>query len=391
MWSRRAILASLAAGMTVRPALAQARTKIELWDNRTGPHLRGAVLAQRRVYADIDGPDFLGPGAVGAPVDDAALDRLVAAGANLVVLSHPGIYQEAAPYEPDRRIIAHLEDLVERCGRRGLYVVIAYRTGPGRSEFTFHRDDAGRWFPAHMIDERVWSDFRCHGAWEMMWRDTARRFRGHANVVGYLLMVEPNANQAGPQGEIWSPSELRPAVAGTPADWPHLATRLVRSIRREDADTPILINPDGYANIAFADFLDLEQDPALVLALHDYSPRDYTHQTAGRARSWRAGDAALPPVQADRWMMGEFGAARWAPGLEHYLDERIDQLETSGAGWAYFRWDSGWDIYERQENRFNLRYGPDPSSSQSSAHPALSVLEAAWSRNRQTAAPCLRL
>ena len=71
----------LASYNTSRPA------RMALWDNARGPHLRGAVFAQRRVYRELDGNTFLGPGPLGAPVSQAALDSLAEAGANLAVWS----------------------------------------------------------------------------------------------------------------------------------------------------------------------------------------------------------------------------------------------------------------------------------------------------------------
>ena len=39
--------------------------KWALWAD--GPHLRGANIYQRRVYLELDGPEFMGPGPVGPP------------------------------------------------------------------------------------------------------------------------------------------------------------------------------------------------------------------------------------------------------------------------------------------------------------------------------------
>ena len=118
---RRQMLACGLAAAGIAPVFGQVSPadRLTLWDNRTGPHLRGAVLVQRRVYPQIDGPEFLGPGPVGSPVSDQALAGLAASGANLVVLSHPGIVSETPPYRVDRVILEHLQDMVARCARPG--------------------------------------------------------------------------------------------------------------------------------------------------------------------------------------------------------------------------------------------------------------------------------
>ena len=75
------------AAPTQGPGIA-ATDKWALWVD--GPHLRGANIYQRRVYPELDGPEFLGPGPLGPPYTQEDLDRLSALGANYVNVSHPG-------------------------------------------------------------------------------------------------------------------------------------------------------------------------------------------------------------------------------------------------------------------------------------------------------------
>ena len=354
-------------------------------------------MTQRRVHVEIDGPEFLGNGAVGVPISDAALARLAALGGNLVMLSHPGPASVTPPFGVDDAVEAQLHSLVRRCARHGLYVVIGFRSGPGRSDFTFHRDQADTWFPASYIDESVWQSHEAQDGWEAMWQRTARQFRLYPNVAGYLLMVEPNANQVarGPDGgdlEIWQADRLADTVSGTAADWPALANRLARAVRREDAVTPILVSPDGYANLTFAGLLDLHAVPGQVLCVHDYAPRAYTHQDSGRPVAFDPGLVAFEQPATDvPWMLGEFGVARWAPGAAQYLSSRIAAAEAAGASWSVFRWDSGWRIYENVENRFNPIYGSDPSAVLPDRQsPLVETLSRSWSANRLRPAPLLR-
>jgi hypothetical protein len=395
--SRRSTLVGAGLAVLGLNGCASAQTsKLELWNNNTGPHLRGAVLAQRRVYPQLDGLEFLGPGPVGVPVEDSALASLARNGANLVILSHPGICNEWAPYDPDPAIEDHLNDMVRRCELAGLFVVIGFRTGPGRSEFTFHRDDAGSWFPAEMLDDHVWTSSAAQDGWDRMWRRVANRFSGRPNVAGYLLMVEPNANQAapGPEGGLldeWDPDRLAEQVADTPANWPSLARRLAAVIREHDTETPILMSPDGYAHRSFIPLLDLHSSPGIVLAVHDYSPRGYTHQGRGDAIGFEPGDAGFEAPQANHWMMGEFGPVRWAPDADQYLHRRVGALERAGAGWAIFRWDSGWRVYEDRENSFNPLYGSDPDATRIvSRPPMIAALQSLWARNRTRPQPLMR-
>lgn len=384
---RRVLTGAGVAGLGLASCADASDRRIDLWDNASGPYLRGACIAQRRVYPEIDGPEFMGQGAVGTPVTDEALAALSGAGANLLILSHPGIFTPWAPYEPDPLVEDHLNDIVRRCELAGLYVVIGFRSGPGRSEFTFQRDGAGDWFPAEMINDDVWRSAAAQDGWEMMWRRTAARFRARPNVAGYLLMVEPNANQAapGPDGgdlDEWDPRRLADTVTGTLADWPALARRLANAVREHDTETPILISPDGYANRNFIPLIDLHSAPGMVLAVHDYAPRAYTHQDRGTDVEFSRGEAVFEPPDAERWMMGEFGVARWAPQAGRYLHERVSSLERAGAGWAMFRWDSGWRVYEDRENFFNPVYGTDPDAVTPPGRSSLMRdLRSLWARN----------
>ena len=107
--------------------------KYALWAGNTA--LRGANVYQRRVYPELDGPHFLGPGPIGPPYTQDDFERLAAWGANLVVISHPGLFTEEPPYRLDFAVQENLDRLLEMAARAGLFAVISFRTGPGRSEF----------------------------------------------------------------------------------------------------------------------------------------------------------------------------------------------------------------------------------------------------------------
>ena len=99
------------------------------WALWTGPtQLRGANVFQRRVYLELDGPDFFGPGPVGPPYTQADFDALAAMGANYVNISHPGLYTETAPYVLDPAIQANLDDLLTLIANADMFAVISFRT-----------------------------------------------------------------------------------------------------------------------------------------------------------------------------------------------------------------------------------------------------------------------
>jgi Cellulase (glycosyl hydrolase family 5) len=363
---RRSVLLAGGATIILGGQRQPAAPKIELWDNATGPHLRGAVFPQRRVYPEIDGDTFLGPGPVGTPISSRALASLAEAGGNLALLSHPGVFRETPPYRLDPEIEDHLAELVERSARHGLFSVIGFRTGPGRSEFTFHRDDGGSWFPTSMIDERIWSSDEAQGAWVEMCRHTARQFGSTASVAGFLPMVEPNGSHV---------------VSRSP--WSEFARRLAMEIRAVDAQLPVLISPDGYANSMNAKQLDLSDIPNLVMAVHDYSPYAYTHGEPMSAASFSDAEANIASPDFPRWMAGEYGVRRWAANAARYLDLRLQSIEQYGANSTFFHWPSGWENYEAVENGWNPFFGSAPAATRrSNTAPLVDVLNQYWSRNR---------
>jgi hypothetical protein len=136
-----------------RPPTTTSVDKWALWAN--GTQLRGANLYQRRVYPELDGPEFMGPGPVGPPYTQEDFDRLATLGANYVNISHPGLFTENPPYSLDQNIQDNLDNLLSMIAKADMFAVISFRTGPGRSEFTFFWDEVEDWFDASYLNDSV--------------------------------------------------------------------------------------------------------------------------------------------------------------------------------------------------------------------------------------------
>lgn len=327
--------------------------RLALWDNTSGPHLRGAVFAQRRVYPELDGTTFLGPGPLGAPVSQAALDSLAEAGANLAVWSGTGVFGETGRFGVDPAVEDHVGRWLDMCQRAGLYTVIGFRTGPGRSAFAFHPDDD--WYPRRLLNNALWHDEEAQAAWVAMCLHAARRFGSHPALAGILAMVEPNG------------SDL-----GHPSVWPAIAAAIDRNWPQA-IGVPLILSPDRWAR---AEALGAMQSVSAqtIINVHDYAPWEYTHQ--GARAGVRLNDDGRHLAQAmagyPRWCCLEFGAALHAPDLGRYFQTRIAALESAGANWAAWRWPSGWDAYEARETGMNVTLSRE----------AMNALRAAYRRNR---------
>ena len=394
---------------------SQGVDKYALWAGNTV--LRGANAYQRRVYPALDGPYFLGPGPLGPPYTQADFDRLAAWGANLVVVSHPGLFTEDPPYRPDFAVQENLDRLLGMAARAGLFAVISFRTGPGRSEFwAFFSEDTegdpeGGWFDPSYYDNRVWGDRAAQDAWVKMWRSTAERYRGNTVLVGYELMCEPNSNEVGsyPLGkplDIWDPEDFHRRYGGTLYDWNQLYPRIVAAIREVDPETPILVGGNGYSSVEWLPYLAVSDDPRIVYVVHQYEPGLYTHQW------WDIRDCFYPgrcdvdwdglPERFDRaWLEGlfgaidgfvdrygvpvaatEFGVMRWAPGADRFVRDEMELFEARGMNHAIWLWECSWEPYEREVDAFNFRHGPNPHVHRDVATSALiEVIQAHWGRN----------
>lgn len=376
--------------------------KLALWTG--GTELRGANIWQARNIPEVYGADTLGSGAVGPPFTQQDFDDLAATGANLVNISHPGLYPDKPPYQLEQAVQDNLDSLLEMIAQADLFAVITFRTGPGRSEFTFvagedtETDPDQGWFDPSYYNDSVWEDQEAQDAWADMWRDTAERYRDNPVVVGYDLMCEPNAEEV--FFRIWGePEEFYPAHANTTYDWNRFYPNLVAAIREVDPDTPILVQPMGYGSVVWLPYLELTDDTRTVYTVHQYEPSIYTYQAApgqysypGQMdwyglvdRAWL--DNLLDTVDqfaADHDVpvaVNEFGVVRWVPQANVFMDDLMDLFEARGLNHALWEWSSSWEPFIWND-AFNFRHGPDPDNhSDVESAELMDVIGDYWGRN----------
>lgn len=384
------------------PVAAQESTfdKFSLWSDET--QLRGANIWQRIVVPDLDGPDFLGSGHVGPPFTQSDFDRLAALGANYVNISHPGLFTQDPPYELDELVQDNLDGLLAMAAAADLFAVISFRTGPGRSDFTFYSDGAGEWFDENLLDDSVWVEQAAQDAWVEMWRYTAERYRDNPIVVGYDLMVEPNS--PGVFFDIYEPTEFYPAYAGTLYDWNQFYPRILAAIREVDTDTPILVSATGWSEIQWLPYLHMTNDPRTVYTFHQYTPHDYTHQSPpltrtypgvfdldydGREdtfdRAWLDGLLSMmDEFKAEHGVplaVNEYGVIRWEPGAAAFMDDQMALFEERGINYALWAFNPSWEPYQMNDD-FDFMHGPDPDNHSNVAQSdLLDVISSYWARN----------
>jgi hypothetical protein len=292
-----------------------------------------------------------------------------------------------------------------------MFGVISFRTGPGRSEFTFFWDEAGDWFDASYLNDSVWQDGAAQDGWVDMWRITAQRYRDHPIVVGYDLMVEPNSNEVGSHAlddplDVWDPEEFYDRYGGTLYDWNQLYPRITAAIRAVDPDTPILVGGMGYSGVEWLPYLEPTGDPRTVYTVHQYAPHQYTHQWwedldcgyPGRCDvDWDGEDEPLDRAWLEDLLstvddfaathgvpvaVNEFGVVRWVPGAAEFMDDQMELFEQHGLNHALWVWDPAWEPWAEEIDGFNFRHGPDPHHH--AAVPSNDLMDAIvryWGRN----------
>ena len=219
-----------------------------------------------------------------------------------------------------------VQKALDACQKNGLKMVLDLHAPPG-----------GR-LPD--VSQRMWYDRRWNDLFVQVWKEAAARFKGHPALWAYGLVNEPLERSAPLSGlDAWSTQ-----------------ARAARAVRAIDPDTTILVapvemgSPDGFS------FLDPVDVPGVAYEVHLYAPAGFTHQGVfapavpapypgvfdGFAYDRDALRRVLAPVRdfqkrhGAKIFVGEFSAARWAPGADRYLADAISIFEDYGWDWTYF-------------------------------------------------------
>jgi len=398
-----AILAFISFSIVFATESQSVTSKWDLWVD--GPHLRGANIFQRRVYLELDGAEFMGPGPLGPPYTQADFDLLAAWGANFVNISHPGLFSENPPYKVDLDVQGNLDTLLEMIKKADMFAVISFRTGPGRSEFGLCCfEEVGDWYDASYLNNEVWRDEEAQAAWPEMWAYAAERYKDNPIVVGYDLMVEPNSNEI--WLDEWDQEAFYEEYGNTLYDWNAFFPRIVAAIRKNDINTPIIIGGMAYSSIDWLPWIEPIDDEYTIYAAHQYAPHSYTHQWTDFEytypgemdlnwdnrddsfnRDWLENEI-FPTIDSFVSQHGvvvtvnEFGLIRWVPGAADFVADEMELLEERGINHALWQWQSSWEPLQEENDSFNFRHGPDPDHhADVNSSDLIEVIKSNWSKN----------
>ena len=253
------------------------------------------------------------------------------------------LMKKEPPHEFDEESFKKLDKIIEWCAQYRVKIVIDPHTTPGTAQST-----------TISADDDIWKDPRYHDLLNSLWEKIAIRYHNHSNVViGYDLLNEQAVKHL-------------PFDAGT-NDYNQLVKRLIKTIRKYDTNTPIIIEPPigrstfGKSVNRFEglQYLDPPPDSKVVYSPHMYLPHAFTHQGIqnrpegilypGRigVQFWDKEALRKTMMPALEWQrkynvpiyIGEFSAARGSGSNgNQYLSDIIAIFEEHGWSWSYHAW-----------------------------------------------------
>lgn len=383
-------------GVTTPEASAQgcspAVDKISPW--RSGD-LRGANIWQGR-WSGSSNP--YRDRTIGNPISKADLDDLRHLGANYLQLSVAGLFAEQPPYDLDVEAQRVIDNVVNLASNADLYVVIAFRSGPGRNEQAVVRStNIATYGP---IIESFWTNTTAQEAWLHMLHYAAVRYGSSPAVIGIEPLVEPNSYA---RHGFESPQNFYAHYSNTLEDVNQFHARATAAIRTA-SDVPILLEGDGFGNVSYLPYLKTTGDLRTIYTVHYYEPIVFTNQDPRRRLPYPGimpigpnqvivdkgfQEHALLPLWAFKLIKGvpvavtEFGAHRYAPGAAVYLSDVLSIFEDIGA--AHALWEFPLDSQRPMFNDFDPEGGADASKRTKEDNPVQRAIEDNFRRN------CVRL
>jgi hypothetical protein len=258
----------------------------------------------------------------------------------------PGIY-DVQTYVRRDDFVAKLDQLVNYATTANLFIVLSFRTGPGRGEGNITGDG--------LNNSELFTSVSAQNAYEQMWKDVAFKYKDNTNVIAYDLLVEPH--------DI------------TTATWSSLAQKLINGIRTIDAEKPIVISLPDWGNYAqLSTWMPLSGNN-LVYAIHQYDPYEYTHENKA-SNEMNALNGIYQSI-AD-WMnvhhrpifINEVGLANKVTNGTSFMADQLSKIEALGINHAAWIWEVGFDPdYDYAEFDFKKHGG------------LMSVYQNTWSTN----------
>ena len=260
--------------------------------------------------------------------------------------------------------LATLKAALDDAEREGVKVIMTMISLPG-ARWRQLNDDVD--------DGRLWQEPGFQSQAIEFWRQLARELKDHPAIVAYNPLNEPHSErafgfeqEADPGFAAWVEQ-----VKGTRADLNLFNQRMVKAIREEDSETPILLDGWFYASPKAISYVEPVDDEATLYAFHNYGPWIFTayrvnkgrfaypHRmpgaSEGQTEVWSVENIRDGLSQVAAWadrhdipvhhiIASEFWVDRRLEGAQQYLTDYITVLNERGWHWAFYayRGDGAW-------------------------------------------------
>jgi hypothetical protein len=383
--------------LTISTGLADdIRSKADLW-KPGGAQLRGANIWQRALFKTGQPFEF---DHMETRYTGRNLAKFRRWNANYANLSHQGTLHTHMDmhgrYPLIRELRYNLRQLVWDFRDNQMFVVVSFRTGPGRTEKVFNDQDSSELL-AYLFELDAKTALltpralKAQDAWVAMWRDTAIQLKDEPNVIGYHLLVEPltiaecgYANAALDRAKGSRSRQIArddPLMPKRLAAWYAFAARMAEAIREVDKATPILVGGAPYNAAATLETIPVgqfEKFKPIVFSVSQYESSKFCEEGIGtygepeRKCLETAYDLIgkfAQAMPAKTVAVTEFGCWRWVgtpnkPDAPAYLAEQFQLLEKRGCNHAVWLWEVDDLDYN---NPFNFRLGVNQANTQSDA------------------------
>ena len=248
--------------------------------------------------------------------------------------------------------LLELDTVLATCVSLGIKIALDLHTPPGGFV-------KGSGAPLHRVFKESWAQ----QALVETWQKIATRYLGNSAIYGYDLLNEP----------------AQASVASGLLDWNQLAQELVNKIREIDPVTNIIIEP-VYGDRTTR--LKKINGTNLIYSVHMYYPLNFISQgvngrklgllypteklnRAKLAKWFKRVSLLQKKLAAQKLLIGEFTAVRWAPknSSYKYLRDVIKIIEKNGWDWSYhaFREENTWSV-EHGSNKDDDSLSPTPTN-----------------------------
>ncbi len=291
------------------------------------------------------------------PIDENDLIELKKLGANLVVANFPGVFTYFPPYTIDSLHLKNLDRIVNLTANHNLYLVIALRSGPGRSLYSF--------FDKLREDEILFHDPVAKAKYFEMCEFITNRYKNFGHIVGINFLLEPHPDDP---------------VAMNPIDdssYFEFVDSLIQTVRKIDKEIPIIIQPMGWAYPDKFKTMKKFNDEKIIYSFDMYFPHSFTNEQNDSSYPgyFFVKDSLvfvdseflrvfLQPVLEFKEkhnvpvFVNEYGGIRYKKGLLNYLKDLHQIFKEHGFHFAYYVWKSEWlEIDGNSFDEFNYEKG----------------------------------